>query len=224
MCFMIKSSLVLLCFMFLFGCKKNHQTVLTVYNDGYQGYNAAGLVTKESNVLNQKPGLVILMIGSNDVYNPAELPQYNSNVLQIINAVRKTGSKVLIMTPPEMDTILRKVANEKLDSLSIVIKNISVQNQCYFFDVHKLFKNNKYETNQLLFSDGLHPDSAGYKLISDSLFYYMQKQNLTTIKIISCFGDSITFGKSVKGEGTSTGDTYPALLKILLAAQTGNLD
>ncbi|WP_372934509.1 hypothetical protein [Mariniphaga sediminis] len=33
---------------------------------------------------------------------------------------------------------------------------------------------------------------------------------------IICFGDSLTFGVYMKGEGTAEGDTYPAILKQLI--------
>ena len=197
-------------------CKKEQPNKLVIYNDGFQRYNANDLISKEPYLLSQKPNLVILMIGSNDVGNPTELPNYKINVLQIINTIKKQGADVILLTPPPMDTLIRMAANQKLDSLCLVIRQISVQQQCYFLDVNQLFKQNNYEAG-LLLGDGLHPSAAGYQLLCGNLFAYYQQQNLNPKQVICCFGDSITFGQSVPGEGTTTGDTYPAVLKSLLS-------
>jgi lysophospholipase L1-like esterase len=208
---------IILSILMLTACKKEQPDKLVVYNDGFQGYDAYGLIGKEPYLLNQKPNFVILMIGSNDVVNPVELPDYTTNVTQIINTIKERGADVMLLTPPPMDTVIRKAANQKLDSLCLIIRQISVQQQCYFLDVNQLFKQNNYEAG-LLLSDGLHPSAAGYQLLCTNLFAYYQQQKLNPKQVICCFGDSITYGQSVPGEGTTNGDTYPAVLKTLLSS------
>ncbi|MNY53777.1 GDSL-like Lipase/Acylhydrolase [compost metagenome] len=65
--------------------------------------------------------------------------------------------------------------------------------------------------------DGVHPTKQGYQLIAETVYGYLKKNRLLKRgKKIICFGDSITYGAYMSGEGTSNGDTYPAFLSRLI--------
>lgn len=67
------------------------------------------------------------------------------------------------------------------------------------------------------YADGVHPTAEGYAFIGKLIYDRLLKEKLfhKDIKIV-CFGDSITYGSRVEGAGTSTGDTYPAVLLRLI--------
>ena len=65
--------------------------------------------------------------------------------------------------------------------------------------------------------DGVHPTSHGYRIIAQEIFnkLLLDGKIKKDVKII-CYGDSITFGVHVAGEGTTNGETYPAFLKRMI--------
>ncbi len=57
--------------------------------------------------------------------------------------------------------------------------------------------------------DGVHPTPAGYKLMSDIIWAFMEQSELVTrYRTIICLGDSIT-----NGGGNASGKNYPTYLK-----------
>lgn len=65
--------------------------------------------------------------------------------------------------------------------------------------------------------DGVHPTAAGYRMIAAVIYQTLLSAGYTDAQRIVCLGDSITYGGAVQGEGTSTGETYPAVLHRLLS-------
>jgi len=66
--------------------------------------------------------------------------------------------------------------------------------------------------------DGVHPTKAGYRIIATAV-YQAIKTNYPEACNIICFGDSITFGCQMPGQGTTEGDSYPAILKRMMNSQ-----
>ena len=69
--------------------------------------------------------------------------------------------------------------------------------------------------------DGVHPTEIGYLLISNQIYKKITHKIKKRTRLI-CLGDSITYGVHVQGEGTDTGDTYPAYLKQILCNSTSS--
>lgn len=213
----------------------------TVMNKGIAGNNTQNLLARiDKDVIAEKPDLVILMVGTNDMVNSRKMIAYDQlerNYQQIIEKLRANRITVITMSPPAVDTgylFLRhdpksyaEDPNAKIDSLSKLIKKLSKVNQSHFIDLHEVFKKvgspnrtvsslTVNEANMGL-ADGIHPTAAGYELIANTIYAHLQKQGLLkkNRKII-CFGDSMTYGSFMKGAGTVAGETYPAVLKELI--------
>jgi lysophospholipase L1-like esterase len=60
-------------------------------------------------------------------------------------------------------------------------------------------------------NDGVHPTANGYKVIATAVYQALSITEPAVTRIV-CFGDSITYGYKMEGQGTVEGDPYPAVL------------
>ena len=64
-------------------------------------------------------------------------------------------------------------------------------------------------------TDGVHLTVAGNQFLGVRVAQALSSE-VVNGDLITCMGDSITFGVKMTGEGTATGDTYPGVLKTTL--------
>lgn len=210
-----------------------------VFNAGINGNNTADLLARiNKDVLSRTPQLVILMIGTNDMLNlrnKLSLKQYEKNYQELIDRIKERSDLVLMTIPPVYSSyvVSRQPKAEypkngpqgRVDSANLVISRLALKNKCTLIDLNKvltacggsgpekdcLFQN---EANSGI-NDGVHPTSNGYRVIAATIY---QALNILKpdLKKIVCFGDSITYGYKMEGQGTSEGSSYPAVLKKML--------
>lgn len=212
-----------------------------VLNKGIGGNNSNDLLRRlNADVLQEKPDLVVMMVGSNDMINSRKLVNYQlfkDNYQQLIDQIKSTGAKIVLMSPPPVDTgyiykrhdrnAYKEPLNYKLDSLNKLVREMAKANDIHFVDLYSLFKSKgspNREVGSLILNqknfgkeDGIHPTRQGYQLIAETVYSYLKKNKLLKKgKKIICFGDSITYGAYMSGEGTANGETYPAFLSRLI--------
>jgi lysophospholipase L1-like esterase len=214
----------------LSSCKKDSENnKIKVLNRGINSNNSFDLIDRlDKDVISQSPDLVIIMIGTNDMDNPykyVDLVQYVINVTQIVTDIKRNGIQVLLLSPPPgcKETIAGfDNYNAKIDTLNAALKLISQQTDCLYNDLNMAFKDAvpNYGFNTLIAANyidayGVHPTKKGYTLIGSNTYNFLRNQTVKYHTIV-CFGDSITYGYTMKGAGTTTGDTYPATLSKLI--------
>jgi lysophospholipase L1-like esterase len=212
-----------------------------VLNKGVAGNNTENLLARiEKDLLSEKPDLVILMAGTNDMVNSRKMisyAQFETNYQKILQILKSHHIKVVTMSPPPVDTgylfmrhdrkLYREDPNLKIDTLNQLIKKLSKANKCHFIDLHAVFKAagspnrtaNSLTVNEmnLGIADGIHPTKEGYLLIANTIYAHLLKNKLLkSNRKILCFGDSMTYGSFMQGAGTTNGETYPAILSKLL--------
>lgn len=213
-----------------------------VLNRGVSGNNVADLLNRvEKDVLAEKPDLVILMVGTNDMVNSKKLlpvPQYARKLDSLVRRLQASGAQVLLLSILPVDeeylyTRHPKKAYDEAPTARVkkaneIIKQTAARRQVAFLDMYAAFVA-RGKVNRTAGSfirneansgkpDGVHPTPAGYRFMAGQMAGVIRSRQLlkkNTAKVI-CFGDSITFGLYVAGEGTSTGETYPAGLAQLL--------
>ena len=193
---------------------------ITVINMGISGNTAENLLNRINTVIKQAPNLVIIMIGTNDALDGSSTyNSFSSTLSIIIDSLQHTGSSVMLLTPPPIQTWNTITTNSNgvysiyFKDICNIIYNLSESKACYYVDIDGELNNilTSANSHQLFLSDGVHPSAQGDKDIASDIFSYMKTQNVIAKKIV-CFGDSITFGAYLAGQGTATGDTYPAAL------------
>lgn len=214
-----------------------------VLNKGVAGNNSAQLVQRvDKDVVAEKPDLVLIMVGTNDMINSQKFVSFDSyfaNLKEVVSKIRagSTATKIVLanVLPVDEDYLFQRhdkalyslLPNNKLDSLNAMLFNFAKDNKLHFVDVNQDFRNENMsfkESSSLLINrlnggvdDGVHPTKLGYELIANRFYDTLCKDKLLRRKMrIICFGDSITYGAFMEGKGTSIGDTYPAKLLVLL--------
>lgn len=215
------------------------QAQVRISNCGINGNNTEDLLKRASkDVLEKKPDLVIIMIGTNDMLNlrnMISLEQYKTNYHALVKLL-KQHSAVMLMTAPPVNSeyiIERQGADcypdsspqEKIIKANSVVKETGKMFKCQVLDLYQVLQafGGSGADKESLFqnvanfgiNDGVHPTSAGYRVIGTAVATAVQSL-FPNAKNIVCFGDSITFGYKMQGQGTINGDSYPAVLNRIL--------
>ncbi|WP_159020551.1 SGNH/GDSL hydrolase family protein [Algibacter sp. L3A6] len=220
---------------------KKEKYTLKMENKGVAGNSTANLLHRlNKDVLVEKPDLVILMVGTNDMLNSSKLipyENYYSNLSNIVKDIKNNDAQVLLMSPPRVDSLylfkrhdqamFTDTPNVKLQKVTQIMRAVSEENKTLFVDNYSVFKakglpqhnqdnyiRNLKNSNK---EDGVHLKPIGYKLIAENVFDYLETNNLLDkYNHIICFGDSLTKGSGASGAGTITGENYPSFLYRML--------
>lgn len=212
--------------------------MVTIYNTGINGNNVFDLLFRvDVDVLAKQPDLVLLMVGTNDMLNDKNVlafDVYENNYQKLINTI-KPHAKLVLMTiaPVNEQYILERVPERvympegpqgKVGAANTIVKRLAQKNELSLIDINHILLScggSTLEADSIFMNvpnfginDGVHPTAVGYKVIGTAV-YSALKYLEPDVKNIVCFGDSITKGYRVAGEGTIEGDTYPAVLNRL---------
>jgi lysophospholipase L1-like esterase len=173
-----------------------HQMV----NRGVKG-NHTGMARERflKDVLEEKPDLMIFSFGINDaaidVFKQKTTPrvsleEYVENLRFFIREVRAAGAEVIFFTPPPMvmveklkqyyggEPYLSNGFNFMLDKFISAAKALMAEENVPVADVNAAFREstgNDEEKLVAILPDGMHPDSAGQKIIYETLLKVFEK-------------------------------------------------
>jgi len=143
---------------------------LNVVNAGVPGEETSGGLIRISDELQKyNPKLVILCLGGNDLIHRTPDETIKSNLLQIINIIKKSGAQVLLIAVPrfnfglEVPDFYNELANETSipvdDNILVTLEKIPA------------FK-----------SDYIHFNLVGYKKMADAIYDDLKKYGALEIK------------------------------------------
>ncbi|MFA6135186.1 MAG: GDSL-type esterase/lipase family protein [Phycisphaerae bacterium] len=212
-----------------------------IINAGIGGDNTADLLARlDRDVLAHAPELVVLLAGTNDLLNSRNevpLAQYRENLGALVRRIQAKGIRLVLMTMPPVypPYLLQRHPAEfygrggpapRLAAGNAVVHEVARENHLPVVELFDAFQQaggaserpaslirNAANSGK---EDGIHPTAAGYRLIGGLVAEVMVRENLSSRRRIVCFGDSITRGVHMAGEGTATGETYPAFLSRAL--------
>lgn len=148
------------------------QTPVTVVNAGISGNTTAdGLSRLQADVLEQRPDLVTVMFGLNDITR-VPLDEVRANLGQIIDRCRAAGAEVLLCTPNSvLDTPSRPIT--KLVEYCNLLREVALQRQapvCDIYAAYEALREREPLAWRLLLSDEIHPNMDGHKLSAETLY------------------------------------------------------
>tara|TARA_R110002072_G_scaffold299632_1_gene475532 strand:+ start:136692 stop:138266 length:1575 start_codon:yes stop_codon:yes gene_type:complete len=206
---------------------------LEVINAGVGGNRSSQLLNRlERDVLMQKPTTVVLMVGTNDRLNSGgfvDAKTYRKNVETLIDRIRQSGAKVLLVTPPPCIPELlftrhdpQKFADqspvERMAEVRELLLNVSKMRDVPLVDFHQHLIEHEIADDRKSSvirnvangggKDGVHLTPQGYKLLAGLIAKKLKSSGLPTSRVV-CFGDSLT-----KGSATAN---YPEYLKATLS-------
>jgi lysophospholipase L1-like esterase len=163
--------------------------IATVIDAGVSGNTVPDLQARlDRDVLAQKPTLVVIYIGVNDVRSNAvpggETPaQYVAGLREIIGKVQATGADVLLCTPSvigERNDGLNGL-DPTLDQFAGLSRQVAAQTRVSLVDLHEAFRTyeNQYNTAEqfdgiLTVSGGVHLNAAGNQFVASQILAMMQ--------------------------------------------------
>lgn len=215
-----------------------HEDTVHIFNAGYNGNNTADLLERmDKDVISHAPGLVVMMVGTNDMLNERNMLSIDSfsiNYEHLIKLLKRKSALVLMTIPPVNSGYIAArdpkfaphpdAPQKKVDAANALIRGLAKRYHCTLIDLdavltggggsgtnrESLFQN---EANSGI-ADGVHPTYDGYRVIAAAVFQTIRLKWPDVHRVV-CFGDSITFGYRMQGGGTSTGQCYPGILQAM---------
>jgi len=138
-----------------------------VVNSGISGETTSGGLSRISDIIRERPEIVILELGANDGFRGAPLDLIRSNLSRSIERLQKENIKILLAgmrIPPNYG-------------------------ETYTSGFHRIYVDlaSKYHVRLIPFlldgvaaderlnqGDGIHPTSEGYKTVSETVWHYLE--------------------------------------------------
>ena len=131
-------------------------TNIPVINLGVSGNTSIQGLERIDEVINQKAFMVLVEFGANDFFKKVPIKDTKQAIEEIVDKLQKTGAVVILLSTE--DTQLPELYN--------TVKKISEDKNTLFIDGIL----NDIWDNRTLFSDTLHPNSDGYKIVAEKIF------------------------------------------------------
>ncbi|MBQ6473679.1 MAG: hypothetical protein IJJ33_16960 [Victivallales bacterium] len=215
-----------------------------VINGGIGGHNTQRGVKRINTLLIQyKPTILVIGYGANDAINSEALvseTDFRKNLAEMIALARKNQVQTIVLNScnPCLDSYL--VARHKYDDgvqpserirkYNQIIAETAAEQKVIFNDFHAAVMQNGGASDARTSlvrniansksKDGLHLTAEGAKLLAETVTKSLDGKVKDNDRIL-CLGDSITYGASLSGAGTATGQTYPAWLMTMLNFKLG---
>ena len=153
---------------------------LRIVNMGISGNQIRDLDERwQTDVLDQKPDYVSVLIGINDVWRQFDSPaipdiactpeEYEQNVEQMILKVKDKVKGIFLLTPYYMEPNADDLMRRRMDEYGQIIKKLAEKHGCYFVDFQKMY--NDFFTGSGMHScriawDRVHPNEMGATLMA----------------------------------------------------------
>lgn len=134
-------------------------------NLAHAGDTSSDVLTNQlPNVLPEKPDLITILIGVNDIHDFKSLKEFENNYSQIIAILKTTGAEIYVLSIPYLgsDKIVYFPYNFIMDfrtkQFNDVIKKVSAGAEAKYIDLYSLNKSADFYS-----VDQFHPGEEGYK-------------------------------------------------------------
>jgi len=136
-----------------------------IINFGVSGNTTAQGLARLDDVLEEDPGIVIVLLGGNDFLRRIPLETTRNNLTTILEGLRANGSVVMLLGV--RGNLLGDSAHTMYEELSKTYGTVYVPDVLDGLLLKPEFM-----------SDGIHPNDAGYKLIAERLAHIFEEYDL----------------------------------------------
>lgn len=147
---------------------------LQVLNRGVSGDRTGDLLARiQQDVVEEKPDLVVLLIGINDVWRRFDAglvtteEQFRDNYKKIVEAIQKAGAKLVLIEPFLLDVVSKRNFRPCLDAFNKIIREIA-SGEIPLVPMDEIFRGLSQDIAPDQFAaDGIHPTHRGCRYIAD---------------------------------------------------------
>ncbi len=131
-------------------------TNIPVVNKGISGNKSQDGLDRIEDILQFKNSLIIVEFGANDWFQQIPISETKKNMEQIVDKLKEMGNIVVLVS----------VEDKQLRQLYILLKSLAKEKNILFINgvLHEFWN------DKTLFSDNVHPNSKGYKLVADKIY------------------------------------------------------
>ncbi|AGK97509.1 GDSL-type esterase/lipase family protein [Clostridium pasteurianum] len=151
---------------------------IEIINKGVNGDTTTGILSRSyKDILELNPSHVILMAGTNDILLNYSIDNIIDNIKFLLKEIKNNNiSPILALQPPVIAGLARThwdeyinytKADEHLFQYIQETKTFSFENNINIIDFYSTFIKINDITN--LYSDGIHPNSKGHKLMFETI-------------------------------------------------------
>ncbi len=169
-----------------------------VLNMGINGDNALGVLNRlESDLISKRPDIIIIAVGTNDVYgSSASAPpsitveSYGAAMAQIFDKIKgkmpDTPVFVMGLSIPlkkyldqtrfkfSFSSYTQEIFDSQFNAYNAVLKDLTESRGYYYLDIASIFSTISKESgrpgSEEFYADGVHPNDAGYEAISKYIY------------------------------------------------------
>lgn len=138
------------------------KTGLHVINAGISGEESSEGLSRLPKLLKEKPDLVILCHGGNDILRKRSDEKLKTNLIEMINLIKESGAKILLVGVPNFGMLGVKthpLYSEVADETEV------------FFEGNVL---SLVEADNRLKIDTIHPNRQGYEIMTDAFIKHLK--------------------------------------------------
>jgi acyl-CoA thioesterase I len=134
-----------------------------VINAGVPGDTTAGGLERLPDLLQQhQPRLVLLCLGGNDMLRKQPRETTESNLRQLVQAIRASGAEVVLIAVPEP-----KLFGGAADFYERIAEDMQLPLEAEIFN--DVLKDNRLK------SDPIHANAAGYRVVAERLAEFLRE-------------------------------------------------
>ncbi|WP_345979869.1 arylesterase [Sulfurimonas sp. HSL3-2] len=137
-----------------------------IINAGIPGEESAEGLKRLPQFLKQRPALVILCHGGNDILRKRSHEQLKNNLIKMVNLIKRSGAKVLLVGVPDFHVLGFKT----LGLYKEVAKETGVMYEGKILS--------QIELHRELKSDYVHPNEKGYEMMADAFIEVLQDEGV----------------------------------------------
>lgn len=141
------------------------KTGLKVINAGKSGELSSEGLSRLPALLKNKPDLVILCHGGNDILKKRSPEQLKKNLLAMIKLIKQSGADVLLVGVPDFNLLsfgTHDVYEEVADETNVLFEDSVLT----YIELHRSLK-----------SDYVHPNEKGYEMMADAFIKILNINN-----------------------------------------------
>ena len=131
-------------------------TDVPVINKGINGNTSKNGLNRIDDILQFKNSLVIVEFGANDFFQQIPISETKKNMETIVDKLKQNNNIVALVS----------VEDRQLNQLHNMLKSLAKEKNVLF--INGIL--NEFWDDRKLFSDEVHPNSNGYKLVADKIY------------------------------------------------------